>query len=264
MALSLAFLALCIAALPIAIPVYAEMEAEIALRPGGFFQAVLALRFEPRLLAAHVAVALAALYSLTALAFIYFFFEKTQSPEILFVAFFAASLSPEALRLALPLARAYDAPALHLLMASRAILFGRYFGLFSLFAASVHAAGYQAQQQRNAILIIVATTTFVALGMPVDTQVWDSSLAMLSGYASMFRLVEAGLFLLTAASFFIAARARGSREFVLVGAGAVLALAGRAVLLRADTWAALPIGLPLLAFGTWLVCTRLHRVYLWL
>ncbi|MCL2600815.1 MAG: hypothetical protein FWD88_06510 [Treponema sp.] len=246
------------------VPVYEHMEAEITLRPDSFAQAFLERHFETRLLAVHFTVLLLALYALLSIVFIYFFFEKTQAPEIFFVAFFAASFAPEVLRLVLPLGRVYEIPSLYLLMASRIILFGRYFGIFSLFAASVYAAGYQSQQQRNAVLIIVATALFVSLSVPVDTQTWDSSLTMISGYASMFGLIGIGTFLITVASFFIAARQRGSGEFIFIGIGSVLALIGRNILLRTDTWVGLPIGMLFLAAGTWLICTRLHRIYLWL
>ena len=248
----------------IAVPVYAYMDAEVAARPEGFFHAFLGRHSEARLLSVHFTVLFLALYSLASIALLYFFFEKTQSPEILFVAFFAASFIPEVLRLALPLARVYEIPPLYLLATSRAILFGRYFGIFSLFAASVHAAGYQSQQQRNSILIILAATLFMALSVQIDTQVWNSNLTMLSGYAAMFGLIEGGIFFATAASFFIAAWPRGSREFVFIGAGSVLALLGRSVLLQTDTWTGLPVGLLLLTGGTWLICVRLHRIYLWL
>ena len=248
----------------IAVPVYAYMDAEIAIRSEGFFNTFLGSHSEASLLAVHFTVLFLALYSLVSIALIYFFFEKTQSPEILFVAFFAASFTPEVLRLALPLGLVYEIPSLYLLATSRVILFGRYFGIFSLFAASVHAAGYQSQQQRNSILIILAASLFVALNIPVDTQIWNSNLTMLSGYASMFGLIEGGVFLVTAVSFFIAAWPRGSKEFVFIGTGSVLALIGRNFLLQADTWAGLPVGLLLLAGGTWLICVRLHRIYLWL
>jgi hypothetical protein len=149
-------------------------------------------------------------------------------------------------------------------MAARVILFARHFGIFSLFAAGVFASGYEARRQHNVIIFVVAVALFIALGVPVDTQTWDSSLSMVYGYAPMLRLIETGTFLITAASFFIAAWSRRSREFIFIGAGSVLAFLGRNILLSADTWAALPIGLALLAISTWLMCTNLHKMYLWL
>jgi hypothetical protein len=245
-------------------PVYASMETEITRRSEGVFRTLIEKFFEVKLLAVHGCILVSVLYSFFSIIFIYYFFEKTQSPEILFVVFFVASFSLEALRLILPLGRVYEFPSLYQLTASRIILFSRYFGIFSLFTAGVFASGFKSQQQRNIIMIITVTTLIITLGVPIDTQTWDSSLNMINGYTSMFRLIEAGTFLLTIISFFIAAWSRSSPEFVFIGVGSALAFLGKNILLNADTWMGLPIGLLFLVAGTWLICTRLHKVYLWL
>jgi len=220
--------------------------------------------FDANLLAVHWGIAGMVLFSFLSIILVYYFFEKTQSPEIFFVTIFAASFAPEALRLLLPLSRVYEIPSLYILTASRVTLFGRYFGIFSLFTASIYAVGFKAQQQRNVVMIIAVITLIITLGVPIDTGAWDSSLNLISGYVAIFRLIEAGAFLTTALSFFIAAWSRSSREFIVIGAGSVLAFMGRHILLYADAWAALPIGMLLLAVGTWLICTKLHKIYLWL
>jgi len=244
--------------------VYASMEQEITRRSDGLFQILAGKLFDTKLLAVHWCVTGMVLYSFLSIILIYFFFEKTQSPEILFVVFFAASFAPEALRLLLPLSRVYEIPSLYLLMASRVTLFGRYFGIFSLFTASIYAVGFRAQEQRNVVLIIAVITLIITLGVPIDTEAWDSGLNMISGYVSMFRLIEVGAFLIITLSFFIAAWSNSSREFAFIGAGSALAILGRHILLNADAWAALPTGLLLLTIGTWLICTKLHKIYLWL
>ena len=263
-ALSFLCLLICLFASVKATSVYASMEQEITRRSGGLFQILTGKLFDTNLLAVHWCVTALVLYSLLSIILIYFFFEKTQSPEILFVVFFAASFAPEALRLLLPLSRVYEIPSLYLLMTSRVTLFGRYFGIFSLFTASIYAVGFKAQKQRNVVMIVAVVTLIITLGVPIDTETWDSGLNMIRGYVSMFRLIEVGAFLITVMSFFIAAWSRSSREFVFIGAGSVLALLGRHILLNADTWAALPTGLLLLTIGTWLICTKLHKIYLWL
>ena len=262
--LSFLCLLICIFASVKAMSVYAPMEQEIDRRSGGLFQILAGKLFETNLLAASWGIAGLVLYSFFSMILIYYFFEKTQSPEIPFVTFFAASFSTEALRLLLPLSHVYEIPSLYLLMAARVTLFCRYFGIFALFAASLYAVGFKSQKQRNVVLIIAVITLIITLGVPIDTETWDSSLNMISGYASMFRLIEVGAFLITVMSFFIAAWLRSLREFVFIGTGSVLTLLGRHILLSADTWAALPIGLLLLTTGTWLICTKLHKIYLWL
>jgi hypothetical protein len=120
------------------------------------------------------------------------------------------------------------------------------------------------QKQRNIILVIVVATLVIALGVPIDTQTWDSSLNMINGYTPLFRLIEASVFLITVLSFFIAAYSRGSKEYIGIGIGACMALAGRNLLLGADTWLSPGPGMLLLALGTWFICTQLHKIYLWL
>jgi hypothetical protein len=262
--LSFLFLLICIAASIKTIPVYALMETEITHRPEGMLLAFVEKFFDAKLLAVHCGILVLVLYSFLTIILNYYFFEKTKSPEILFVVFFAASFSLEALRLILPLGRVYDFPSLYALTAARVILFGRFFGIFSLFTASIYGAGYEMQRQRYVIIIITVTSLLIAMGIPIDTETWDSGLNMVIGYTSMFRLIDAGTFLITAISFFIAAWSRGPRGYVFIGAGSVLVFLGRNILLNADTWAGLPAGIPLLAVGTWLICTNLHRIYLWL
>jgi hypothetical protein len=151
-----------------------------------------------------------------------------------------------------------------MVIASRILLFGRYFGLFSLFAASVCAAGMEMQKQGNIIFILAIAALVIALSIPIDGLSWDSSLSLMYGYASMFKMVEIGIILITMVSFFVSAYTRGSREYVLIGIGSLFVSLGRNLLLGADTWLTPLPGLLLLGLGAWFICNQLHKVYLWL
>jgi hypothetical protein len=246
------------------IPLYPAMQAETTRRPAGLFHALISPLLSINLYAVHISLAAMVLYALVAVIMIYYFFEQTAAPEILFVAFFSFSFALETARLIIPLQRLYDISSLYLIISSRILLFGRYFGIFSLFTASVCAAGLDMQKQWNIVFIIVVTTLIIALGIPIDTQTWDSSLNMINGYTSLFRLIEAAAFLTTVVSFLIAAHSRGSKEYAFIGLGACLALFGRNLLLNADTWLSPGLGMLLLVLGTWFICTQLHKIYLWL
>ena len=247
-----------------AIKAYSQMSGENIRRPNTFFQDFISNFLKVNFYSIHASLSASVLYSLVSALLIYFYFEKTQAPEILFVYFFSLSLSLEAARITLPLHIIHDIPAFYQLIAARILLFGRYFGMFSLFTASVCAAGLDMQKTRNYIQVIFVATLIIALGVTVDTQVWDSSMSLINGYPSLFRLIEAAAFLTTVISFFIAAKSRGSRDYAFVGIGSLLALAGRNILLNNDTWAGPGPGILLLAAGTWFICTRLHKIYLWL
>jgi hypothetical protein len=247
-----------------AFPAYPFLSEETTRRPEGVLAGFISRFLNINLYAAHASVAGSVLYALIALILIYYFFETTQSPEILFIAFFVVSFSLEAMRLILPLGKVYDIPSLYLLMASRILLFSRYFGIFSLFTASVYAVGLDVQKQRNVLLVITVATLTIALGVPIDVQTWDSSLNMINGYISLFRLIETAVVLITVVSFLVAAYSRGSKEYITISVGTLLAFLGRNLLLSADTWISPVSGILFLSFGIWFICTRLHKIYLWL
>jgi hypothetical protein len=263
----IAFCAVCaLLALAVSFTVmsaYSAME-ENSRRPTEFFQVFVSSFLQVSYFAVHLSMAMAVLYSLIGIILIYYFFEQTQAPEILYIAFFTVSLSFEGFKLIVPLHLIYDIPSLYLLIASRILLCGRYFGIFSLFAASVCASGLEVEKTRNILMAILIATLIISLGVPIDTQTWDTSLNMINGYISMFRLIEAIVLITTVISFCIAIKVRGSPEYAIVGLGALLALIGRNILLSADNWASPVPGILLLSVGTWFICTRLHKIYLWL
>ena len=247
-----------------ALPACPVVMAEAVKRSPGIIQGLARRLLAPNPFVPFASLAAAALFSLAALILIYFFFEKTQAPEILFITLFVLSFSFEVMRLMTLLQKVWVIPSIYLLLASRILLFGRLFGIFSLFAASVYAAGLEVRKQRNVILVITVATLIIALGVPIDTQTWDSSLNMINGYTSLFRLLETGVVLITVISFFIAAYSRRSEEYTRIGAGAFLAFLGRNLFLNADTWISPVPGILLLSVGIWFICTQLHKIYLWL
>ena len=247
-----------------AFPAYPASAASAALRSQGIIQKLLEGFVEPSAYVPFWTALGAAAYSLVSIIFIYFFFEKTQAPEIFFFGFFAISLSFEFVRILVPLKEIFPFSAMYLVSSSRVLLFGRYFGLFSLFAASVYAAGLDVQKQQYVFLVVVLAALVISLNVPIDSLVWDSSFKMLNGYHSMFVMVETGILIVTILTFLISAYTRSSRSYVFIGIGSFLAFAGRNLLLSSDTWITPVPGLLILAAGTWFVCTELHKEYLWL
>jgi hypothetical protein len=257
-------LAALAAAAFVILPAYPAEAGETARRAGGILQGLAARLFPPAPYAVLASIAASALYALVSLILILRSFEKTNAPEICFVAIFTLSFAFEGIRALVPLKLVRDFPGLYLTMMFRALLFARYGGIFSLFAASVSAAGLKVQKQRNIILAIIVVALIIALGAPIDALAWDTSLCLISGYGSMFKLMEGGLALITVGSFLISAYSRGSREYILVGTGSLLAFLGRNILLNSDTWLSPLPGLFCVALGTWFICAQIHRIYLWL
>ncbi|MCL2381284.1 MAG: hypothetical protein FWC64_06785 [Treponema sp.] len=243
---------------------YPEASALAALRPRGIIQALAGVFIGPSAYVPFFTMLAAVTYSFISIILIKHFFEKTQSPEILFFGLFVISLSFEFVRLMIPLRTVFAFPAMYIISGSRVLIFARYFGLFSLFAASVYAAGLDAQKQQNTFFILVLAALIIAMHIPIDGIVWDSALVPWSGYGSMFAVVEAGILAVTVITFFISAYTRGSRAYVHIGLGALLAFAGRTMLINSDTWVTPLPGFLALVAGTWIIASRLRREYLWL
>nr|AGS51968.1 hypothetical protein [uncultured bacterium contig00003] len=244
------------------IPAYPNME-ENTRRPADFFQVLIGKFLKTSYFAVHTSMIMVVLFSLIGIILIFYYFEQTSAPEILYIAFFTVSFSFETIRFILPLQYIYDIPSFYMLIASRALLFARYFGIFSLVTASICAAGLEVQMTRNAIMIIIIATLAI-VGVPIDTQSWDTGFNAIHGFNNMFRLIEIAAFFSIVVSFFIAVHVRGSKEYAYIGIGFVIALVGRYFLLYFDNWAGPVPGILMLSFGMWFVCSKLHRIYLWL
>jgi hypothetical protein len=254
---------LTLAASFLTVPIYSIME-ENSRRSMDFFQFFINRFLKSDYYAVHASLSAAVLFSFIGMLLIHFFFERTSAPEILYIAFFTISFSFEAIRLILPLYLIFNFPSFYLLIAARTLLFARYFGIFSLFTASVFAAGFETQRTRNVILVLFVAVLFVTLGVPIDTQSWDTAFNMISGYTSMFKLIEVTAFFATVISFLVAAHIRSSPDYVYVGIGVILALVGKGILLGTDNWAGPVPGILLLSFGTGFLCSKLHKLHLWL
>jgi hypothetical protein len=203
-------------------------------------------------------------YTLAVSILIYFFFEKTQSPEILFFSLFTLSFVFEVMRFMPPLKKLYDFSGVFLVLGAKILFFGRFFGVLSLFASSVYAAGFELQKQGTVVVAIAIAALVISLGIPVDGFSWNTNLVMLSGYTVILRTAEMGILAISVISFFVAAHTRGSREYLIVGLGAFLVCTGRALFINADTWLTPIPGFIMLCAGTWLISAKLHEVYLWL
>ena len=205
-----------------------------------------------------------ALYSLLGIILIFYYFEKTHSSEILFFGFFVISHSFEFIRILIPIREIYHIPSIYLVYTSRFLLFGRFFGLLSLFTSALYAAGLDIQKQQTSFFLIVMASLVISMNIPVNSINWDTSYKLIYAYKDMFNLAELGIIIITIISYFVSAYKRGSKTYNYIGVAILLIFFGRNTLLSSDNWFTLVPGFIALAAGTWTICTRLHREYLWL
>ena len=203
-------------------------------------------------------------FSFFSLILIYYFFGKTQSPEIFFIALFVFSLAFEIVRVAVPLRMVYSFPASYLINTAKILFFCRCFGLFALFTASVYAAGMDAQKQQILFIPLVLASLLFAMNVSEDVLVWNSTFVLWNGYKAVISKAEMSIIAVTVLTFFISAYTSGFKNYLFVGIGTLFAFLGRDILINSDNWITPIPGLVFLVFGVWFACSHLRKVYLWL
>ncbi|MDL2229799.1 hypothetical protein LJC14_06070, partial [Treponema sp. OttesenSCG-928-L16] len=124
-------LVLAAASISLTSSAYAPLMQESAGRSRGILQFILTRFVEPHAYVPYVSMLISSLYSCITIIIVYYFFEKTQAPEILFFFLFVLSFSFEGARSMLPLVRSLNMPNLYAIIATRILIFSRYFGLLS-------------------------------------------------------------------------------------------------------------------------------------
>lgn len=203
------------------------------------------------------------LFSVFFLTFLLFGFEKTQTVEI---TFFAASIfivSLESFRLFIPLYQLQLFPGFFSTTISRISLFSRIFFILSLLASGIFSTGQTAQKLGSAIFLLVFVSFSLSNSIPVNSGNNTSNFLLLPGYQGTLSFLFIILCFLTAISYIILGKSRGSKDYSLIALASTILLVGYSLLTLCDSWIFLVSGSGLFFYGTWMYLNRMHRYYLW-
>ena len=246
------------------IPFLGESSGAALSRPNTLFQYLAGRFIHAAPFVPFLSIFSSAFYALFVSIIVLVYFEKTQTPEILFFGLFALSFVFETLRIMVPLRGLMDISSVSMIVGTRILVFARLFGTISLFAASVYSAGLDMQKQGRVVIGIIIAILLISFRLPVNGFSWDTSFTMIFSYSAMIRSAESVLVVITGISFFIAAYSRGAAEYRYISLGSFLVFLGRSLLFSADTWLSPIPAITMLIIGTYLITNRLHKVYLWL
>ncbi|MDR2842578.1 MAG: hypothetical protein LBV52_05200 [Spirochaetaceae bacterium] len=240
------------------LPFYPLIGYQALERSGKLFSALHPSAYIP------YATTLAALiYAFVFQVLIFYFFEKTQSREMRFMSVFVFSFVFEIFRAMIPFQQAFDLPGYYINLSAHLLMFGRFYGIFSLFAASLFVCGLKSQKEENVLFTIIIITMLISLRLPLNVLTWDTSLAPIVGKAFIFDVFETLIILLSVASFCVGAYIKKTREYFYIGLGIVAVFTGREFLFHSDVWISVAVGFVLLVGGTWFIGMQVRRMYLW-
>jgi hypothetical protein len=190
-------------------------------------------------------------------------YARTGAAEILFMMLYFASLSLETFRFANLVVAPGSLPPVLVLLPSRAVLFGRLFGLMCVLTASLYAAGMKYNQYPVLIGGILVLAFTLAGTLPLDGTLLEATLLYRLGDRRGYAFVTILLAVLTVINFLIAARIRRSRRFLPVTAAAVCLLLGRELAIRGIAPLPTALGAALLSGGYVLFMRNIGVFYLW-
>jgi hypothetical protein len=243
------------------LPVYGDIVMQAAERSGGGFIAGLLPPFSPY--AVFAGIGTAVLFAFVSQVLLFYFFEKTQAIEVRLLGMFLFSFTFEILRIVIPLKTVMQLSGYIPVITSRLIVFGRFYGMFALFAAGLYVSGLKIRREETIIFTIAVAALLFALRIPVDSFSYDTSLYPLTGFSYMFGIVNTVIVMLSILCFLSGAYTRGSREYYFIALGIMAAAAGRRMLFTADTWIMLVSAAAVLFFATWYTGAQFRRMYLW-
>lgn len=221
------------------------------------------LRFDSDIAPLALALFCELLFCASTIVILYFSFRKTASAEIFFFILFIVSMSFDSLKMVHVLLDAAPVAPYFGTIVTRAIYFGRFFGVLSLFSCGLFATGLPYERLEVVFVAGMLLSLTLASTIPIDMTRSDSWFAMPIGFAKEIQIVTWLLYGIAVVNFVFAAHHSGNRNYLLVAAGVALVIGGRETLFYRLDVLSITISFVLLVTGATIVGERTHEIYLW-
>lgn len=188
---------------------------------------------------------------------------KTASAELFFFSIWAFCLGFEALRFFSLGLMIYNTSMGPMVFLTRLVLFGRYFGLLSLFMGSILAVGFRQERMIGVLSAALLLALFFSSMQPVNSGVPAPDFLIDRGFGFLMSLFDSALIAMTLVNYLVAWRMNRDTAFLASGAGLALCVLAY-LLLRSSysPWFILP-AIGFLATGAWLHIKSMNGYYLW-
>ncbi len=194
--------------------------------------------------------------------YLYSRFEKTPSNEVAFFVLFLLGCLPEIFRVFIPfetVARNY--PVL-LVVAGRAIFWGRTLCFVSLFAGSICGMNRKSVNAEQNILVILIFSLVLAGLVPVNTAHIYKSFSVQIGFATFIYVLYVLIALLTFATYAMCAYQNENSSYLKIGINALLIESGLIILYSSTIMALVLPAVIMLSAGTFRYIRQLRRLYI--
>lgn len=216
---------------------------------------------EPHYITVVLASLFLALYIPAVSFYIYARFEKTPSSEVAYLVLFLLGCAPEFVRLFIPLETMKNNLPSFLVIAGRALFWGRTLSIVSLFTASIFSSKSKGLETEQNIVVLLVFSLALANIVPVNTTKITSTFSIGIGWNNFVNFTYIVTIILTAASYAVNAKLNENPLYLRLGLGIFCMEVGYYILNASAVLIVSAIGALLLTVGTQRALSTLHKLY---
>jgi hypothetical protein len=190
-------------------------------------------------------------------------FRRTSSTTMLFLALFLVSLILDLGKVGYFYFLSQGMTPMRLVILSRTIRFGHFFGLFALLASSLYHAGVDYPKTGSVALVMGVVTASLVYMLPIDSLSLEPHLVHSAGDQNSLQVVETVLGLIVVANGVFGALQRPESRLWLVSLAFGSLVLGRELVFFLPSPALTFLGIGLLSAGAVLAIYRTRKLVLW-
>lgn len=192
-----------------------------------------------------------------------FYFQNTQTSEIVFFYGFIFACLTEGIRILNPLFDLSNSFSDLFIFLSRILFMGKLLAPLSFtFSSFLSDVNQRHDIERNFFLMIAISCIFAVI-IPVNTAQISTTFEPTYGFATTFNIGRIVLILVTFISFILSGRNHDSPEIIKLASDFTLLIMGYLILTVSDNYVLLITGSGLFLWGTTRYLINLHKIYMW-
>ena len=190
-------------------------------------------------------------------------FRRSSSATMLFLALFLVALILDLGKVGYLYLLPQGTTPMRLVILSRTIRFGHFFGLFALLASSLYHSGIDYPKTGSAALVLGVVTASLVYMLPIDSLSIEPNLVHSAGSRNSLQLVGTVLGLIVVANGVLGALQRPESRLWLLSVSYLFLIVGRQLVFLLPTPGLTFLGIGLLTSGTALAIYRTRKLVLW-
>lgn len=195
--------------------------------------------------------------------FLYISFEKTKSPEVIYLMGFFIACLLQTLKILVVFFKLWNSSSNFLILLGRIELIGRIFAPITLLFTAMFSDLERLQESDQNIGLALLISIFCAGFLPINYTKIFSNFTLSCGFISYLNFYICLCAIITVFAFFISSKKREMPFLKSPTLYFVLMFLGYIMITTADNFLALILGTVFLTFGFYELISKIHKYYLW-